>query len=85
MLSITQKQDRQSQEQARGGRQVESSIENISTMVQALSGTQRNHARGGEQLLEATKRLEDAAQRQREILRELSAAADRVRRALASA
>jgi methyl-accepting chemotaxis protein len=85
MRSITQNVERQSQEQARGGRQVASSIENISTMVQALSGTQRNHARGGEQLLEATKRLEDAAQRQREILRELAAAADRVRRALAAA
>jgi methyl-accepting chemotaxis protein len=84
MRSITQNVERQSQEQARGGRQVASSIEQISTMVQALSGSQRNHARGGEQLLEATKRVEEASQRQREILRELSAAAERVRRAAAS-
>jgi len=81
MRSITQNVERQSQEQARGGRQVATSIEQISGMVQALTGSQRNHARGGEQLLEATKRIEETAQRQREILRELSTAADRVRRA----
>ncbi len=81
MRSITQNVERQSQEQARGGRQVATSIEQISGMVSALTGSQRNHARGGEQLLEATKRIEETAQRQREILRELTSASEKVKRA----
>ncbi len=83
MRTITQHVERSSQEQARGGRQITTAIEQISNMVNTLNASQRSQTRGGEQLLDAAHRIEDAAKAQDSALRQLSSAADRLRRAVA--
>jgi methyl-accepting chemotaxis protein len=81
MRTITQHVERSSQEQARGGRQITSAIEQISNMVHSLNATQRSQARGGEQLIEVGRRIEEAARMQEQAVRQLIASVERLRRA----
>jgi len=83
MRTITQHVERSSQEQARGGRQITGAIEQISNMVNTLNASQRSQTRGGEQLLEAARRIDEAARAQDQALRQLAAALERLRRATA--
>jgi methyl-accepting chemotaxis protein len=82
MRLITQHVERSSQEQARGGRQITSSIENISNMVNQLNVSHRAQTRGSEQLLGAANKIEDSARNQEQSLKQLQSAFDRLRRAL---
>jgi methyl-accepting chemotaxis protein len=84
MRTITQHVERSSQEQARGGRQITSAIEQISNMVHSLNASQRSQSRGGEQLIEAGRRIEDAARQQEQAVRQLVGTAERMRRTAAS-
>ncbi|MBL8999486.1 MAG: chemotaxis protein, partial [Gemmatimonadetes bacterium] len=70
------------QEQARGGRQITAAIEQISNMVNTLSGSQRAQTRTGEQLLDLNRKLEDLARMQSDRFRGLKAAYGRLERAL---
>jgi methyl-accepting chemotaxis protein len=72
MRTITQHVERSSQEQARGGRQITTAIEQISNMVNTLNASQRTQMRGGEALLESARRIADAARDQQQSLRQLS-------------
>ena len=58
---VPQHVERSSQEQARGGRQITTAIEQISNMVNNLNSAQRTQMRGGEQLLDAARRIEESA------------------------
>jgi methyl-accepting chemotaxis protein len=82
MRVITQHVERSSQEQARGGRQITSAIENISSMVNQLNVSHRSQTQGGEQLLAASTRMEESAHAQEASLRQLGSAWDRLKRAL---
>jgi methyl-accepting chemotaxis protein len=80
MRSITQHVERSSQEQARGGRQITTAIEQISAMVNQLNGSQRGQVRSGELLIEAGRRIDEASRAQEQVVRQLSAASERLRR-----
>ena len=80
MRSITQHVERSSQEQARGGRQITATIEQISKMVGNLNSSQRSHLRGGEQLVEAATRIDEAAKKQEQAMKQLTHAFERLQR-----
>lgn len=80
MRLITQHVERSSQEQARGGRQISQAIENISGMVNELHQSQRVQARGAEQTLAAVRRIHELTRAYEIHVRELSRAAERLRR-----
>jgi methyl-accepting chemotaxis protein len=82
--TITQHVERSSQEQARGGRQMTSSIEQISAMVNNLNTSQRNWSHKGEQILDAAKKIEESARAQEQTLRQLGNALERLRRSIAA-
>ncbi len=84
MRTITQHVERSSQEQARGGRQMTSSIEQISAMVNNLNASQRNWSHKGEQILDAAKKIEEAARAQEQTIRQLGNAIERLRRSIAA-
>jgi methyl-accepting chemotaxis protein len=83
MRLITQHVERSSQEQARGGRQISQSIENISGMVNQLHQSQRAQARGSEQTLTAARRIYELTRTYETHVRELSRAAQKLREASA--
>jgi methyl-accepting chemotaxis protein len=82
MRTITQHVERSSQEQARGGRQITTAIEQISQMVNSLNSSQRTQMRGGEQLLDASRRIEESTRGQDQAVRQLNSVTERLRRAL---
>jgi methyl-accepting chemotaxis protein len=82
MRLITQHVERSSQEQARGGRQITTSIENISNMVGQLNSTHRAQSKGTEQILGSIAKMEEAARAQESSAKMLSAAVERLRRAV---
>lgn len=84
MRTITQHVERSSQEQARGGRQMSSSIEQISAMINNLNTSQRTWSHKGEQILDAAKKIEEAARAQEQTLRQLGNALERLRRSVAA-
>jgi len=80
MRLITQHVERSSQEQARGGRQITGSIENISNMVNQLNVSHRNQTRGSELLLGASGKIEESARLQEQSLKGLQSAFERLRK-----
>jgi methyl-accepting chemotaxis protein len=82
MRIITQHVERSSQEQARGGRQISSAIENISNMVNQLNGSHKAQIRGSESLASASARIEESSRAQDGALKQLTTALDRLRRAV---
>ena len=74
MRLITQHVERSAQEQAKGGRQITSAIENISGMVNELGTGHRAQADGARQLLSGAGRIEDTARAQESALRQLASA-----------
>ncbi len=81
MRIITQHVERSSQEQARGGRQITSAIENISNMVTQLNTSHRAQTTGSKALLASAARIEQAGAAQQQSLKQLTLAIDRLRRA----
>jgi methyl-accepting chemotaxis protein len=81
MRIITQHVERSSQEQARGGRQISSSIESISNMVGQLNTSHKTQSTGSEQLLAAASRIEGSATAQLQSMKQLTSAIDRLKRA----
>jgi hypothetical protein len=61
-----------------------SSIEQISAMVNNRSTSQRTWSHKGEQILDAAKKIEDAARAQEQTLCQLANAVDRLRRSVAA-
>jgi methyl-accepting chemotaxis protein len=61
-----------------------SAIEQISAMVNNLNASQRNQIRGGEQLLDAARKIEEAARAQEQTMRQLGAALERLRRSVSA-
>lgn len=84
MRTITQHVERSSQEQARGGRQMTSSIEQISAMVNNLNASQRSWSHKGEQIIDAAKKIEEAARAQEQTIRQLGNAIERLRRSVSA-
>ncbi len=82
MRIITQHVERSSQEQARGGRQISSAIENISNMVGALNTSHKSQDQGNQRLLGAAAKIEERAKAQEQSLKGLMSAIDRLKRAL---
>jgi methyl-accepting chemotaxis protein len=82
MRMITQQVERSSQEQARGGRQITASIEQISNMVGTLSGSQRVQTRTGEQLLELVRKMDELGRAQVEKIKGLKSTVSRLERAV---
>ena len=83
MRMITQHVERSSQEQARGGKQITTAIEQISTMVSGLNASHKNQARAND-LLDAAKRVDDAVRIYGGEVEKLGAANTRLQRALAA-
>jgi len=81
MRMITQHVERSSQEQARGGKQITTAIEQISTMVNGLNTAQKTHMRGTE-LVDAVRRVDEAIRSYDQQVERLSSANQRLQRAL---
>lgn len=73
--------ERSTQEQTRGSRLATGALIELGKLAQGLNGAQRTQLRGGARLLESAQRIEEAARAHEEGLRQLSTAAERVRRA----
>jgi methyl-accepting chemotaxis protein len=82
MRIITQHVERSSQEQARGGRQISSAIENISNMVGQLNASHKTQASGATQLLASAAKIEQASSAQAGSLKQLQTAIERLKRAV---
>jgi methyl-accepting chemotaxis protein len=80
MRLITQHVERSAQEQAKGGRQITSAIENISTMVSQLNSSHRSHSDSTKHLLGSASKIEETARAQESALRQLSSAVASMRR-----
>jgi methyl-accepting chemotaxis protein len=83
MRIITQHVERSSQEQSRGGRQISGAIENISAMVAQLNASHKAQSSGSQQLLASASRIEENSVEQLQSLKELGAAVERLKRAMA--
>ncbi len=81
MRIITQHVERSSQEQARGGRQITSAIENISNMVGQLNSSHKTQSQGSQRLLASAAKIEGSATAQQQSLKMLMVAVDRLKRA----
>jgi methyl-accepting chemotaxis protein len=81
MRIITQHVERSSQEQARGGRQISSAIENISNLVNQLNTSHKTQSSGSQQLLSSAAKIEQASSVQGDSLKQLMGAIDRLKRA----
>lgn len=79
MRLITQHVERSANEQAKGGRQITSAIENISGMVSQLNSGQRTQADNARQLTAMIVRVEESARAQETALRQLMSALASVR------
>lgn len=82
MRIITQHVERSSQEQARGGRQISSAIENISNMVGQLNASHKAQSSGATQLLASAAKIEQASSQQAGSLKQLQTAIERLKRAV---
>jgi methyl-accepting chemotaxis protein len=81
MRTIAQQVERSTQEQSRGSRQITQAMESINSMVGQLSTGQRAQVRGAERGLQIVAQLDEAARKQDVALRELTAKAERSKRA----
>jgi len=52
-------------------------------MVNSLNGAQRTQMRGGEQLIDTARRIEESGRNQEQAVRQLMTASERLRRAVA--
>jgi len=64
MRLISQHVERSSQEQAKGSRQITTSIEHISALVAQLSSSQKTQARSSEQLVASAQKMEESLRAQ---------------------
>ena len=81
MRLISQHVERSSQEQAKGSRQMSSSIETISAMAGQVNTTQRAQARTAESLLTSTQKIDEAMRGQQEALAKLGESIAKLKRA----
>ena len=79
MRLITQHVERSAQEQAKGGRQITSAIENISGMVTNLNTGHRSQTDGARALQAAAVRIEETARAQESAVRQLTNAVANLR------
>ncbi len=77
MRLISQHVERSSQEQAKGSRQITTSIEHISALVSQLASSQKTQARSSEQLVTSAQKMEESLRAQETALGRLG---DAVRR-----
>ena len=80
MRLITQHVERSAQEQAKGGRQITTAIEDISGKVGELNTSHKSQADGTRQLLASAGRIEETARAQEMALRQLASAVAGMRR-----
>jgi len=79
MRLITQHVERSANEQAKGGRQITSAIENISGMVTGLNSGHKSQPDGARQLSSLVARVEESARAQETALRQLNGALAAIR------
>jgi methyl-accepting chemotaxis protein len=80
MRLITQHVERSAQEQAKGGRQITTAIQDISGKVTALNAAHKSHADGTRNLLGSATRIEETVRTQESALRQLTNAVAGMRR-----
>jgi methyl-accepting chemotaxis protein len=74
MRLISQHVERSSQEQAKGSRQITTSIENISQLVAQLAASQKTQARSSEQLVASAQKMEESLRAQEAAIARLNEA-----------